>query len=495
MKEWMMQQFQKTGSAPERYPVFAELFQKVFHSVLNGEKIDALECPDQPLDAESPELGSVREFVEQRGPELFSQYSKCLDGGHSPEFARIFAMKVDDHGDDVERASRAAFDTIRTGWACVMSNQAYAEAYAVCLHQGRSMLFSEKCAEYLIDCDLSFSRAQTKAGIYEKAFAACISKSYPLVRAKAFAEYFTLNHGSEFSEAFARTYEDQVALGKSHNEAWDYADTFVSYYSRFYSYDWDEGESDGSNDRARIHAMGELRAKGKGLDRTEYAEVFALHYENAPELPDQPLAERLAEVEALTDVAIKELMLRRAHRNDKGCAHATVYLNVATRRTAAEAGGWDKLEQLGVSIAVTIATDGPRVFTEDKILKLAGVLAHAERIVGYNLRNFDLKVLEGYDGFSIGKACTVDLLDAVERAVGCHVPLQTLASATLGIGLPRDSLDMVKCWKEGRVLDVIEGCSDAVFAIKALDEYARKHGELFYFSSESQQRERISLES
>ena len=175
-EEWMQDEFQKTGSAAIHYPVFAELFGRVFNSILNGEKIDALDCPEQPLDAESPELGTVREVIEQRIPELLGHYLKCLDEGHSPEFARIFALKIDEHCDDVERASHDAFDAIRTGWDCTMSNRAYGEAYAVCLHQGRGVLFAEKCSEYLIDGDLSFSRAKTKAAAYEKTLDACMAK-------------------------------------------------------------------------------------------------------------------------------------------------------------------------------------------------------------------------------------------------------------------------------------------------------------------------------
>ena len=163
------------------------------------------------------------------------------------------------------------------------------------------------------------------------------------------------------------------------------------------------------------------------------------------------------------------------------------------RRTPMDAGGWSNVAKFGVSIAVTITSDGPQIFTEDEILKLAGVLAHSERIVGYHLRDLHLKVLGGYPGFSIGKARIIDLKDEVELAAGCRVHLQALASATLGINLSRDSLDMVNCWKEGRLLKVIEGCSNGVFAIKALDEYAREHGELFYFPRESQQRERIAV--
>jgi DEAD/DEAH box helicase domain-containing protein len=496
LEDWMRAVFQKTGSAAEHYPVFAELFFTVFNCLLNEEKIDAMECPDQPLDAESPELGTARAYIEQKTPELFHHYLDCLNRGHSLEFARIFALKVDEHCGDVESASREAFEAIRTDWDCTMSNRAFAEAHAVCLRQGRSTLFSEKCAEYLIGGDFCFSRAQAKASTYEKTFEECRAKGYPLIRAKAFAEYLARPDVSEvrsFAEAFARVYEEQDGAGKSHTEAWDYADTFVDYYQLFCGWDWEESESDGGNDRARIHATGDLRGRGKGFNRTDYAKMFASFYNTASKRPDQPLAARLAEVEARTDVEMKERALRRVHRDDKVCIHGTVYLDLETKSTAVEAGGWDKLDQLGVSIAVTITSDGPRVFTEDNIQKLVGVLARAERIVGYNIRDFDFKVLEGYVGFSIGQARIVDLLDEVERAAECRVSLQALASGTLGIHLSRDSLDMVKCWKDGEVLDVIEGCYHDVLAIKALDEYARENGVLFYFSPETQQRERIAV--
>lgn len=83
MEEWMREEFLKTGSAQEHYRVFAELFGTVFNSI-NGEKIDALECPDQPLDSESPELGTVREIIEQSSPKLFRHYLECLDFGSQP---------------------------------------------------------------------------------------------------------------------------------------------------------------------------------------------------------------------------------------------------------------------------------------------------------------------------------------------------------------------------------------------------------------------------
>ncbi|MCX6850575.1 MAG: hypothetical protein NTY98_16770 [Verrucomicrobia bacterium] len=494
MDEWMREQFQKTGHAAENYSVFAELFLAVFKSILGGEKIDALECPDQPLDAESPELGTAREVIEERIPVLFQHYLKCLDDGYSPGVARIFALKVEENCDDVERASRDTFDAICIGWDCNMSNPAYAEALAVCLHQGRSVLFAEKCAEYLLDCDLSFSRAQKQAGQYEKIFGACLAKGYPEVRAKAFAQYVTtVTDNRAYAEPFAREYEEQVSAGKPHHEAWYYADKFAEHFQQCCGDDWEESEADGDNDWARIHTEGHVRAGLKGFDCTDYAKRFARHYENTPEQPDQPLAERLAEIEARTDFEMKVLALCLAHRNDKGCDPGTVYLNLETRRTATEAGGWDKLSVLGVSIAVTITTRGPQIFTEDKIPELAGALSRAERIVGYNLRHFDLKVLAGYAEFSTGKARVVDLLDEVERAAGHRVSLQALASATLGIRFSCDSLDMVKLWKEGKVLDVIEGCSNQVFAIKALHEHARAHGELFYFLHENEQRERIAI--
>lgn len=499
MEDWIGEEFRKAGSTPEHCPVFAEIFQTVFNSILNDNKIDALDSPNQLLDEDEPEWGTVQQFIEEETPKFFRHYLTQLDAGHSREFARIFALKVhelcDDTKQELEQASRAAFEAIRISWDCAMSNPAYAEAHAVCLHQGRSVRFADKCAEYLFDADLSLSRAQAKADTYEKTLEARLAKGYPLVRATGFAEYMVrsdLSGDPSHAEAFARVYEEQASAGKSHSEAYYYADVFLDYYSRFCG-DWEESESEGDNDRARIHTEGHLRVRSKGFDPSGYAEEFASNYATMPKRDNRSMDEWLAVAEFRTDIAMKARSLNRAHRFDKICDHGTVYLNLETQRTAGEMGGWEKRGQLGVSIAVTISSQGPRVFTEDEIPQLAGVLAHAERVVGYNLRNFDLKVLAGYAGFSTGKARIFDLLDEVERAAGCRVSLQALASATLGTTLSPNSLDMVKYWKEGRVLEVIEGCSNDVFAIKALDEHARERGELFYCPHGSQERRRIAV--
>ena len=58
--------------------------------------------------------------------------------------------------------------------------------------------------------------------------------------------------------------------------------TFVNYYQLFGG-DWGESEADGDVDRARILTMGDLRARGKGFDRNDYAKVFESHYERVPE--------------------------------------------------------------------------------------------------------------------------------------------------------------------------------------------------------------------
>ena len=471
MEDWMREEFQKTSSGDEHYLAFTELFRAVF----NGEKGDALDCPDRLVEENDPDLGTVREYIEARSPELFRQYLKCLNDGHSAEFAHIFALKYHEQYDDVERASIEAFAVFRA------SNRAYEEAQTVCIHQGRSTLYAEKCAGYLTDSDIGFSDAQAKAQRYEREFNDCIAKGFPEIRAKAFAEYMCNPENSDdrsFAEAYARVYEEQVAAGVSHTNAHYYADTFVNYYQLFGG-DWDESEADGDVDRARILTMGDLRARGKGFDRNDYAKVFESHYERVPERSGQSEAERLAEIEMRTDVAMKERALRRAHRDDKECPRGTVYLDLETRRTADEVGGWDKLSELGVSVAVAITSAGPRVYTEETIQKLSDILARADRIVGYNLHNFDLKVLSGYAGFSIGNAQIVDLLDEVERTARYRVPLRLLASTTLSIDLHHDSLDMVNFWKSGRILDVIEGCGKDVFAIKALHEHACEKGALF----------------
>jgi len=305
MEEWIQTEFRKTGKDPEHYPVFAELFTMVFDRILKEQKVDALDHPEALYDPRDPEVGTARQVVEEDSPQLLDHYLNCIAEKHTREFARIFARKVHEHCDDTQRALVDAFEAIRTSWECDMSNPAYAEACQVCLRNERSELFSNKCAEFLIEGDLDLARAKEKATNYEEAVKTRLAKGYSAERAHACAHYL-VNEGEEYAEAYARVCEERLRTGSSIDDARNFAEIFVSHLSTIGSSDWEEGEEDGSNERTMVHAEGEWRTRGKGFDQASYVDRFVTQFFNLQSKSDKETSELLAEAEVLTDASMQE---------------------------------------------------------------------------------------------------------------------------------------------------------------------------------------------
>jgi len=175
-----------------------------------------------------------------------------------------------------------------------------------------------------------------------------------------------------------------------------------------------------------------------------------------------------------------------------GPSLVSIYLNLETQRTANDAGGWFP-EKMGVSVAVVLDGTQTRIFTEKDISALAAVLESAERVIGYNLEGFDLKVLSGYPEIDLGRIRHLDLLQDLQRVAEKRVMLWSAVEATLGLTTESDGIQMVKCWKNGEIEKVIDHCSSVTRGIKALHEYGREHGHVFYSPDEDGERLRLEV--
>ena len=160
-----------------------------------------------------------------------------------------------------------------------------------------------------------------------------------------------------------------------------------------------------------------------------------------------------------------------------------VYFDLETQRTANDVGGWDKKADMRVSIGVTYstATQSYEIFTEKRVEELIDLLGRADLVVGYNNRRFDYEVLMGYTILDLPHHLpTLDLLEVVEKATGHRLPLDSIATATLGVGKTADGLDAIRWWREGKIMEIAEYCCFDVKVTKLVHEYAMKHGELHY---------------
>ncbi len=174
----------------------------------------------------------------------------------------------------------------------------------------------------------------------------------------------------------------------------------------------------------------------------------------------------------------------------------TVYFDLETQRTANDAGGWDKKQDMGMSVGVTYstATGEYRIYPEKRVNELIDQLMRADLVVGFNVVNFDYEVLLGYTILDLKEHIrTLDLMVDVEAKLGHRLGLDTIAQATLGVGKTGDGLEAIRWWREGKLTQIAEYCCFDVKVTKLVHEYGAKHKQL-HFTDRFQQRRSVPVE-
>src|SRR3989344_7514696 len=122
----------------------------------------------------------------------------------------------------------------------------------------------------------------------------------------------------------------------------------------------------------------------------------------------------------------------------------TLVIDLETKKQFFEVGGKINAHLLGISVAgaYDYATDTFRCFEEGELGGLEELIASRDAVVGFNVIEFDYRVLQPYlKKVSLANVRTIDLLKEVERGAGFRVGLDNLASATLGEGKSADGLE------------------------------------------------------
>jgi DEAD/DEAH box helicase domain-containing protein len=85
---------------------------------------------------------------------------------------------------------------------------------------------------------------------------------------------------------------------------------------------------------------------------------------------------------------------------------------------------------------------------------------------------------------------TLDLLVEIEKRLKARVPLDSVASASLGVGKTADGLQAIRWWREGKVLEIAEYCCFDVKCTKLVHEFGLRNKKIFY---ENRSRQRCEL--
>jgi DEAD/DEAH box helicase domain-containing protein len=142
-------------------------------------------------------------------------------------------------------------------------------------------------------------------------------------------------------------------------------------------------------------------------------------------------------------------------------------------------------KKLGVSVAAIydFKDEKGQVFVESEISKLYPIIEGSSYIIGFNIKSFDMQVLQRYYPGKVDHFAVFDIMDDIRDKIGRRLALNDLISATLGKKKSGHGLMAIDYYKEKKWDELKRYCLDDVMLTKELFQYGVDNGEIFYMSS------------
>lgn len=165
-----------------------------------------------------------------------------------------------------------------------------------------------------------------------------------------------------------------------------------------------------------------------------------------------------------------------------------VVLDVETRRSAAEVGGWHNADQMGVSVAVLYdsSADSYIAYEQDRLAEMFARMASASLVIGFNTLRFDYKVLAPFAAASqpefagLHQLPSLDLLLKVSERLNYRVGLDNLCRATLNAPKSTDGLQALRWWQEGNLDEIRAYCRRDVELTRELYLFGLRNGYVLF---------------
>ncbi len=157
-------------------------------------------------------------------------------------------------------------------------------------------------------------------------------------------------------------------------------------------------------------------------------------------------------------------------------------LDIETRYSADEVGGWGRAHLMGISCAVLYDSAEDRHFTyfQEKTGELVKHMTALDLVVGFNIKRFDYSVISGQVDFPFKSLPTLDILEDVHKHLGYRLSLEHIARVTLGIGKSADGLEALRWWKEGKIDQIVAYCKTDVDITRQIYLFGQQNGYLLF---------------
>ncbi|MFL5812500.1 MAG: ribonuclease H-like domain-containing protein [Bdellovibrionia bacterium] len=168
------------------------------------------------------------------------------------------------------------------------------------------------------------------------------------------------------------------------------------------------------------------------------------------------------------DVVPSSLFLKHRH---------FLVIDIETQNLVQDVGGWDHVDKLKISVACAYdsKTDQFLSFREHE-LKNLNDLCEERLVIGYNIRGFDLLVMQAY-GLDLKRLDVFDIMYDLETLTRQRfLKLEAVARGTLGAGKSADGLMAVEWWKKGEIQKIIDYCLQDVKVTRDVFQFGRQNG-------------------
>src|SRR3989338_923016 len=165
-----------------------------------------------------------------------------------------------------------------------------------------------------------------------------------------------------------------------------------------------------------------------------------------------------------------------------------IVLDLETQHAFDEVEG-RRPELLGISLVgiYLYRAQTYKAFEESQLKDLEAELSQCSRLIGFNIRRFDIPVLKPHlKKFDVSKLPLFDIMDDIEKHLGHRVSLESVARGTFGIGKSASGLDAIVYYRQGEMDKLKQYCLDDVRLTKDIYEFGKKEGKIYYLSKDKQ---------
>jgi len=107
----------------------------------------------------------------------------------------------------------------------------------------------------------------------------------------------------------------------------------------------------------------------------------------------------------------------------------------------------------------------------------------ADRVIGFNIINFDYQVLKPYTPTENFRAFrSIDMLQDIFRILNFRISLDSIAKATLGATKSADGIKSVEWFRNGELDKIAEYCKADVDITRRVYEFGCDNGFVHYYS-------------